>query len=62
MRDISMPSDQNIKETELNDLDNQNEEIELIMQEEGLDSCDAASRYAEEYEETNWEDNVEDED
>lgn len=57
-----MPSSQYIEEIELDDRETQEEEIESLMEEKNINKVKATQLHSEEYDETNWEDNVEDED
>lgn len=57
-----MPSSQYIEEIELDDRETQEEEIESLMEEKNINKVKATQLHSEEYDETNWEDNIEDED
>lgn len=57
-----MPSSQYIEEIELDDRETQEEEIESLMEEKNINKVEATHLHSEEYDETSWEDNVEDED
>ncbi|WDZ51785.1 hypothetical protein LF296_03030 [Acinetobacter vivianii] len=57
-----MPSSQYIEEIELDDRETQEEEIESLMEEKNINKVEATQLHSEEYDETSWEDNVEDED
>lgn len=62
MRYILMPSEQNVDVMELDHLETQDEEIESLMEEKNINKVKATQLHSEEYDETNWEDNVEEED
>ncbi|WP_436870805.1 hypothetical protein [Acinetobacter courvalinii] len=57
-----MPSEQNVDVMELDHLETQDEEIESLMEEKNINKVKATQLHSEEYDETNWEDNVEEED